>query len=147
MSRKRTGPFVITGAAFHAERFRGGDLDVIDITRIPERFENRVRKSQDQDVLRGFFAEKMIDPIGLFFGEGVVDDAVQFLRRGEIRPERFLDDHARPAAFLRFVQPRCLQMFQDRLELLRRDREIKKPVAARAAFLVDFIEAFRQRLL
>src|SRR2546430_502292 len=35
-------------------------------------------------------------------------------------------------------------MFQDRLELVRRDREIKKPVTACAPFLVDLIEALRQ---
>jgi len=35
-------------------------------------------------------------------------------------------------------------MFQDRLELIGRDREIKEPVAARSAFLVDLIQLLRQ---
>ena len=49
--------------------------------------------------------------------------------------------------FARLVQTRFLQIFQDRLELVRRDREIKKPVAAGAALLVDLVEALRQTLV
>ncbi len=66
---QRAGAFVIAGAAFHAERFRGRDLDMIDVTRVPERLEDRVGKSEDENVLRGFLAEEMIDPIGLILRE------------------------------------------------------------------------------
>ena len=59
-------------------------------------------------------------------------------------PERFFDDDARPTAFARFVQAGGLEMFHDRLELIGRDREIEKPVAARAAFGVDLVQAFGQ---
>ena len=38
-------------------------------------------------------------------------------------------------------------MFQNRFELIRSSREIKKPVAAGAAFLVDLVETFRQRFV
>ena len=119
MSRKAPGAFVVTGAAFHAERFRGGDLDVIDVARVPERLENRVGETQDQNVLRGFLAEKVIDPVGLIFGEGTLHDAIQLPRRGEIGPERFLHNDARPASFACLVQPGLLQVFEDRLELVR----------------------------
>src|ERR1700732_5121852 len=37
-------------------------------------------------------------------------------------------------------------MFEDRFELIRSDREIKKPVAARAAFLVDLVQTLGQTL-
>ena len=60
---------VKTGATFNSQRFGGRDLDVIDIMRVPERRENRVRESQDQNVLRGFLSEKMIDPVSLILGE------------------------------------------------------------------------------
>ena len=66
---QRARAFVITGASFHAERFRGRDLDVIEIARVPERLENRVGETQDENVLRGFFPEKMIDAVGLLFGK------------------------------------------------------------------------------
>ena len=71
--------------------------------RVPERRENRVRESEDEDVLRGFFAQKMIDAVGLLFGERVADDSVELARRGEIGAERFLDDYAGPAPFAGFI--------------------------------------------
>ena len=44
-------------------------------------------------------------------------------------------------------KPASFRFFRIGLELVRRDREIKKPIAARAAFLVDFVEALRQTLV
>ena len=73
------GGFVVTGTPFDAEGFGRGDLDVIDITRVPNRFKNRVGKTENQDVLRGFFPEKVINSIGLIFGKGVGYDLIQFL--------------------------------------------------------------------
>jgi hypothetical protein len=62
------GLFVITAAAaFHAEVFRAGDLDVADVFAVPERFENRVGETQDHEVLRGLLAEVVVDPIGVAF--------------------------------------------------------------------------------
>ena len=145
MSRNAPAVFVVTGAPFHAERFGRGDLDVIDVTRVPERFENRVGKTQNQNVLRGFLAEKMIDPIGLIFGKCIVirPDSVP-AAEARSRPNGFsMITRAQLPSFA-LVQSRSFQIFQDRLELLRRRREIKKTIAARAAFLVDLIEAFRQ---
>ena len=110
---QRPGRFIITGASFHPERFRRRDLEVIDVARIPERLENRVRESQHQNVLRGLFAEKMVDAIGLIFVECVADDSIQFARRGEIGAERFFDDDARPASFLaRDSSPAALRFFR-----------------------------------
>ena len=108
---------------------------MIDVARVPERLENRVGKPQHQDVLRGFLAEEMIDPVGLLFGEGIAHDAIELARRGEIGAERFFDDDARPASFAGLVQARGFQVLEDRLELVGRDREIKETVAARAALL------------
>jgi hypothetical protein len=94
---------VKTVATFDPQRFGGCDLDVIDVMRVPERRENRVRESQDQNVLRGFFSQKMIDSVSLLFGEGIADDAVEFSRRSEIGAERFFDNDAGPASFAGFV--------------------------------------------
>ena len=74
MSRNAPACFIITGARFHPERFRRRDLEMIDVARIPERLENRVRESQHQNVLRGLFAEEMVDAIGLTFVECFVND-------------------------------------------------------------------------
>ena len=67
MSRNAPARFVIAAARLHAERFGGGDLDMIDVAAIPERLEDRVRETQHHDVLRGLFAEEMIDPVGVIF--------------------------------------------------------------------------------
>ena len=75
-----TRSFVEAGAHLNSERFRCRDLHLIDVVRVPEGCEDRVRKSQDQNVLRGFFAEEMIDAISLLFGEGTADDAIEFPR-------------------------------------------------------------------
>ena len=66
---QRACAFVIPSAPFDVERFRRGNLNMIDVARIPERLENRVGEAQHQNVLRRFFSEEMIDPIGLFFAK------------------------------------------------------------------------------
>jgi hypothetical protein len=72
--------FIEARARFDSERFRCGDLHLVDVVCIPQRRENRVCKSQDQNVLRGLFAEEMINAISLFFSEGIADDAIEFPR-------------------------------------------------------------------
>ena len=49
---------------------------MIDIARVPKRFENRVGETQHQDVLRGLFAQEVVDPIGLTLLEGFANDAI-----------------------------------------------------------------------
>ena len=44
-----------------ADGFRHGDLHVIDIAVVPQRFEDAVAEAKRQDVLNGFFAEIVID--------------------------------------------------------------------------------------
>src|SRR5205823_7155497 len=85
-----------------------------------------------------------IDPISLLFGKGMADDPIQLARGGEVVAKRFLNDDPGPAPLARFVQPRRLQVFQDRLELIGRSRKVEKAITARPAFLVDLIETFRQ---
>ena len=70
--------FVEAGAHPNSERFRCRDLHLVDVVRVPEWRENRVRKSQYQNVLRGFLTEEMIDAISLLFAEGIADHAIEF---------------------------------------------------------------------
>ena len=65
----------------------------------------------------------------------------------EIGPERFFQNHSRPASFARLVQAGFLQILHDRFELLGRGGEIKKTIAARAALLIEAVETFRQLLV
>ena len=47
-----------------------GDLYVIDVFVVPQRFEQGVGKAQDHKVLNHFFAQVMVDAVNLFFREG-----------------------------------------------------------------------------
>ncbi len=69
---ERAGFLVIGAAALDADRFGGGDLDVIDVTAVPERLENPVAEAKGQDVLHGFLAQVMIDAVDVGFGEDLV---------------------------------------------------------------------------
>ena len=97
------GAVIKTGPSPNPERFRCRDLHVLDVMSVPKRCENRVRESQDQDILRGFLAQKMIDPVSLLFREGIADDAIELARRSQIGSERFLDNDASPASFAGLV--------------------------------------------
>ena len=63
-------------ALLHAECFGRGNLHVIDIPRVPKRFENRVAEAQHQNVLRRLLSEKVVNAVCLLFGERVADDAI-----------------------------------------------------------------------
>src|SRR5207248_11056023 len=55
------GGFVVPGASFYPECFCGGDLDVIDVTRVPDGLENRIREAENENVLCSLLPEQMTD--------------------------------------------------------------------------------------
>ena len=63
---------------------------------VPQRLEDAVGEAQHQDVLDRFFAEEVIDPIDLVFGQHLEDLRVEGLGRCKVVPERLLDDHPPP---------------------------------------------------
>ncbi len=138
--------FVIACASPDAQRFRRRDLHMVDVVRVPQRRENRVSKPENEDVLGSFFAEKMVDPIGLLFSKRIVDDTIELARRGKIRSERFFDDYANPASFACLIQASSFQVLENWFELVWGSRKIEKPIAAGAVSFIDFIEAFGQFL-
>ncbi len=60
----------------HAHRLGHGDLDVIDIVAVPQRLENRVGKTEDEDILDGLFAQVVVDAVDLILIEYGVDAIV-----------------------------------------------------------------------
>ena len=50
-----TGLFVEGATALHAERLCHGDLDVVDIAAMPDRLENQVAETENQDVAHRLF--------------------------------------------------------------------------------------------
>ena len=138
---QRAGGVIISAAAaFHAEVFGAGDLDVVDVLAVPERLEDRVRKPQHHEVLRGFLAEVVVDPVGVPFFEGGVHHFIEMTRRGEVGAEGFFNNHPCPATFRRLVEPGVFQVDEDLVEELRCGRNVKQTVAIAAAGAVDFIE-------
>ncbi len=138
---ERAGFIVVTtAAAFHAEIFGTGDLDLFDVAAVPERFKNGISKTQDHEVLRGFFAEVMIDAVGVFFLEGLIDHAVKALGSREIGAERFLDDDAGPATFFGFVESGVFELGENVVKKLGRAGDVEKSIALAAAIAIDGIE-------
>src|SRR5207247_1543227 len=103
-------------------------------------------RSEDQHVLDGLLAEVVIDPVDLVLGEGRRHHLVQRARRGEIAPERLLDDDAHPAAAAlgRPVQPRLAQAANEGRVERGRSRAVEEPVAAGASLLLDLAQVVAQ---
>ncbi|MPN10880.1 hypothetical protein SDC9_158177 [bioreactor metagenome] len=83
---------VVSTAFLHAHSFGEGDLNIVDVFVVPQRFENHIRESDSRDVLHHFFAQIMIDTENLVFVKRFTQLCVQRIRRFEIAPERFFDD-------------------------------------------------------
>ncbi len=75
---KGAGRFIESAATLDAKGFRSGDLDMVDVIAIPERLENAVAKSKNQQILHRVFAEIMIDPVNLLFFEDIQNNLVEF---------------------------------------------------------------------
>ena len=58
---QRAHRVVIAATPSDCERFRNGDLHVIDVVAIPNRLEQSVGKTQHQNILHRFLAEIMVD--------------------------------------------------------------------------------------
>jgi len=138
---ERAGLFIETAALFDADGFGRGDLHVVDVIAIPDRLEEAVGKSNCQDALDGFLAEKMIDAINLLFVPNLEQSCVQRLGGVDVVTERLLDDDAPPAFAARFIgQPRAGNVFCDRTEETVGDGEIEQHVAARPVVALDRIQ-------
>ena len=108
---------------------------------IPQRLEKQIRKPQRQQVLDGFLAEIMIDPVNPVFrkcsGDGVVDDPA----RRQIDPERLF----KPDARIALGQTAGLQALDRRFEKAWRGRqEYGQPLLRRSHLASERIVAFER---
>ena len=73
----RSAPAVVVAAAFlHADLLGDRDLHVVDVAPVPDRLEDAVGESEDQDVLHRLLAEVVIDPVDLVLIEHLPDLAL-----------------------------------------------------------------------
>jgi len=86
---------------------------------VPDRFEERIRKSEVQDVLDGFLSKVMVDPENRRFVEHAAERSIQFSRGAQIAAEGFLDDDTRVAGAIRLRE-----VFDDRRHQTWRNRQV-----------------------
>src|SRR5665811_2386926 len=88
------------------EQFGDGGLDAGDVVAVPDRFQERVREPEVQQVHDLFLAEEVIDAEDRVLREDRTHDAVQLTGRGEIAPERLLHDDPPVTGQLRCAESR-----------------------------------------
>ena len=66
----RAGVVVVVAAAFHAHGLADGDLHLLDVACVPQRFEQRVAEAQRDQVLHAFLGEVVVDAVDPLLVEG-----------------------------------------------------------------------------
>src|SRR5690606_41532729 len=92
-----------------AHRFGNGDFNVGNMVLVPLRLEQAVGETQRNQVLNGFLAQIVIDPVDATFREILRDGLVDDARRGQVVADGLLQHHARLLG-----QPRRGKVFADR---------------------------------
>jgi hypothetical protein len=113
------GGLVEGAAPFHIERLGERHLHACHLVAVPDGLKERVGEAEIEDVHDRFLGEEVIDAEDRVLRKNGPRDAVELARRGEVAPERLLDDDAR---VLR--QPRGAEAFDDRGKERRWNREV-----------------------
>ena len=130
---------------FHANRFRDGDLHVIDVFLAEQRLEYGIAKPYGQDVLYRLLPEVMVDAEDLAFVQDRSIWAFSSRADFEVEPEGFFHHNARPDRAARWTNaPRVPQVFDDGREILRRGGQIVQAVARSTEVLLDSVETLVQ---
>src|SRR5487761_2267272 len=91
-----TGGFVEGAAALDAEILGQGYLDAGHVVAVPDWFQERIGEAEIQDIHDRFLREVVIDAEYRVLRKYRSGDAIERARRGQVAPERFFDDDARP---------------------------------------------------
>ncbi len=132
---------VVPGPAADPDVLGHGDLDVVDVSAVPDRLVHLVGEPQRQDVLHRLLAEVVIDAEHRLGREDPVQRRVQLPRAGQVVAERLLDHHPPPAAPVRVRQAAALELLDHGGKLVRRDRQVERVVPARAPLRVELAHA------
>src|SRR6185437_7104127 len=93
---QHAGLVVIVAAPFDLDLLGDGDLYVVDKIVVPQRLEQSVGETENQDVLHRLLAEIVIDAIDLVFAEHTAKDLIKLPRGSQVVTKRFLDDQTPP---------------------------------------------------
>ena len=132
----------------YSYRLGNCDLHFLDVLTVPQRLEDRIGKTENENVLDSFLAEVVIDAIDLVLVQAIEDRAVQCPGGVETPAERLLDHDPIPGplAWRKSArrQPALRQLGQGRREYTRRDCEVEHPVAlVYRNTALDLVEASR----
>src|ERR1700694_2374235 len=97
---QRAGGIEVSAPLFHADGFSIRDLHVVDVTPVPDGFEDGVVEPKHHNILYGLFPQIVIDTVNLIFVQYSFDLAVQSLSGVQIVSERLLDHNAPPPPVL-----------------------------------------------
>jgi len=92
---------IITAPVLYPQGFRNGNLYMINIVAIPNRFKDGVGKPEHEDILNGFLTEIMIDAVDSGLFKTMSDRLVEGNRGCQIPAERFFHHQARVPGALR----------------------------------------------
>ena len=124
---------VVAATTAHRHLLGHGDLHMVDVAAVPDRFENRVGEPQREDVLHRLLTEIVIDAKHLTFVEHAVQMFVEGAGRGEVGAEWLLHDDAAGAVRLD-CHAVAAERRDDRLVELRRGGEVVDPRRLRGPF-------------
>ncbi len=117
----RAGLVVIGAAPVHPHGFGHRDLDMVDVLGLPQRFEQDVGKADGHQVLDGFLAQVMVDPVDLRLGKVAGQRFVQRARAGQVAAKGFLQDDPAPGVGDAVIR----QPLRDIAEQARRDGKVE----------------------
>ena len=139
---QRAGVVVIAAAMLDAHRFGDGDGHIINVAPVPDRLEERIGKTEGQNVLHRLLAQIMIDAENLGFLEAGGENGVQGARRFQIVADRLLDHDPRPFAIPR--QSGLAEVFWNFAEHARRRGHVEDAMGLGAPFLFQLRALFAQ---
>ena len=132
---QRAGRLVVAAPQVDAHRLGRGDLDVVDVTAVPDRFENTIAEAEHHEVLHRFFAQIMIDAVNLPLAQDLLDLGVERARRFQVAPKGLLDNDPAPVAVGLLGQPRRAELANGFAKKSRRDRKVVEIVGWHGVFL------------
>src|SRR5229473_4482139 len=141
---QRSRLIVVTSAFLHSDGFSHRNLYVVDISPVPNRFENSVSETKSQDILNRLLSEIVIDPVNLLLFSNVQELFIQSSCRLQIVTKWLLNDYSPPVLIVLRQQPHFAQALYDGAKKFRCGRQVKKVITMRGVIFVYLLQCIFQ---